>query len=703
MISEKVLETHLSRKAILYIRQSSQQQVVRNEESRNLQYAMESRLRELGWKVVEIIDEDLGRSAAGTTQRSGFERLIAEVCLGQVGAVAAREVSRFSRNSRDWQQLVEVCKMVGTLLIDQETVYDPRHGNDRLLLGVKGTLSEYELDILRLRALDARIEKARRGELRTIVPAGYTITTEGEVAKDPDQRVRDAIDLVFRKFIERGSVRQTLLWFLEERIDLPSRCHDGREWKIVWRRPKSSMLFCLLKNPIFAGAYAYGRKGRELTIVAGQPRRVTRRRPMDQWHALIYDHHPSYVERAEFERIQEMIAKNNKGLLQAGAGAPQKGPGLLSSLLRCRRCGRKLSITYSGRLGNVGRYVCVRGTNDTGVARCISFGGGPLEQVIQQELLRVVSPGAIAAARNLESQMARQRDDVSDAIALSLKEARYLAERARRQYEVVEPENRLVAEELERRWNAALGRVAELERRCEEEQAKRAAKSDMVQVNLGNLAADLEKVWFHPLTDSRLKKRILRTAVEEVVVDVDRGTGTIQAVIHWKGGVHTEAAVPYRRRGQNSIHTNPETIGVIRNLALVCNDVEIAGYLNRNGLKTGQGNRWIAERVRSARSHHKIDGPASTGDQRRTWLTLTEAADLLNVASSTVRHAVERGVIKVLHPLDDGPWLLNRSELDDASVRSEMDRIRRRDVGTAVQDRDEPNLFNQAVCPDEAV
>lgn len=702
-MSDKVQESHLKRKAILYVRQSSPQQVARNEESRNLQYAMESRLRELGWQTVEIIDDDLGRSAAGATHRRGFERMLAEVCLGEVGAVAAREVSRFARNSRDWQQLVEVCKMVGTLLVDQETVYDPRRGNDRLLLGVKGTLNEYELDVLRLRAWDARLEKARRGELRTIPPAGYIVTNDGEVAKDPDQRVRDAIDLVFRKFIEKGSVRQTLLWFLEERLDLPSRCHDGREWKIIWRRPKCSMLFCMLKNPIYAGAYAYGRRGRELTFVGGQSRQTARRKPMDQWHALIYDHHASYVERADFERIQEMIAGNNRGLLQAGAGAPKKGPGLLSSLLRCRRCGRKLSITYGGRLGDVGRYVCIRGTNDTGVARCISFGGGALEQAIERELLRVVAPGAIAAARNIESEVGRQQDDVSTAIALSLKEARYVADRARRQYDAVEPENRLVAEELERRWNAAMGRVAELERRQEEAETKRAVKSDMFLANLGNLAADLEGVWFDPVTDRRLKKRILRTVIEEVVVDVDRGTGMIQAILHWKGGIHTEIDVPYRRRGQNSLHTAPEVVGAIKALALVCNDLEIAGYLNRNGLKTGQGNRWIAERVRSARSHHQIAGPASTGDQRREWLTLTEAAALLNVAGSTVRHAIERGTIKALHPVADGPWILNRGDLDDATVRKAMDRIRRRDIHPAVQGRNEPSLFNHAVCPDEAV
>ena len=339
-MSDKIREHHLERKAILYVRQSSQYQVLHNEESRRLQYAMESRLKSLGWTDVDVIDEDLGKSAAGSTDRTGFERMVAEVCLGQVGAVAAREVSRFARNSRDWQQLIEVCRMVDTMLIDQETIYDPRRSNDRLLLGLKGSLNEYELDILRLRSLEARREKASRGELLTVLAAGYVKTEDGCLVKDPNQRVQNALTQVFRKFLELGTVRQTLLWILEHELELPVRCHGPSGWNVVWRRPTYALVLRILRNPIYAGAYAYGRTGVELEYQGGSPRKRIKRKPMDEWLSLIYDHHDGYIEREDFERIQEMISKNSKQWSEPGSGAAREGPALLTSLPRCRRCGR---------------------------------------------------------------------------------------------------------------------------------------------------------------------------------------------------------------------------------------------------------------------------------------------------------------------------------------------------------------------------
>ena len=281
-MNQKISEHHLARKAILYVRQSSQQQVVRNEESRRLQYAMAARLKELGWAEVEIVDDDLGKSASGAVDRSGFERMVAEVCLGQVGAVAAREVSRFARNSRDWQQLVEVCRMVDTVLVDHETVYDPRRGNDRLLLGLKGSLNEYELDILRLRSLEARREKARRGELIVVVPIGYLKTGDGRMVKDPDRRVGEALALVFEKFVELGSVRQVLLWFLSGSLELPMRRHGAAGWETGWRRPTYSMVLSILKNPAYAGVYTYGKTGVEIEYRDGVPRKRTRNKPVEE-------------------------------------------------------------------------------------------------------------------------------------------------------------------------------------------------------------------------------------------------------------------------------------------------------------------------------------------------------------------------------------------------------------------------------------
>jgi DNA invertase Pin-like site-specific DNA recombinase len=291
-MSEKIRPQHLERKAILYVRQSSAYQVHNNLESQKLQYAMEERLHQLGWREVEVVDEDLGRSASGTVTRAGFERMVAEVCLGQVGAVAAREVSRFARNSREWQKLVEVCRVVDTLLIDQEMVYTPRLSNDRLLLGLKGSLNEYELDLLRQRSVEARREKARRGELIVAAPAGYVKSDEPRWEKDPDRRVQEAVSRVFSKFVELGSARQTLLWFLEHGLPVPVCAPRGG---IVWRRPRYTTIYNMLSNPIYAGAYAYGKTEHTTQYDHGQPRHRSRRKPKKQWWALIPDAHEGYI------------------------------------------------------------------------------------------------------------------------------------------------------------------------------------------------------------------------------------------------------------------------------------------------------------------------------------------------------------------------------------------------------------------------
>src|SRR5499433_3071487 len=305
MISDKIRPHHLERKAILYVRQSSAHQVLHNRESRALQYAMRDRLTTLGWSEIGVIDDDLGRSAAGGVQRAGFERMVAQVCLGKVGAVAAREVSRFARNSRDWQQSIEMCRVVDTLLVDQETVYAPRQGNDRLLLGLKGSLNEYELDLLRQRSLEARYEKARRGELVVAAPVGYLKTEDQGLEKDPDRRIQQRIQLVFSKFKELGSVRQTLMWFLEEELRMPARDGAGT---VSWKRPGYSSIYNILTNPTYGGAYVFGRTEHGSREEMGQARKVTRRRRREEWIALIPQHHEGYVTWEQFEEIQATIA-----------------------------------------------------------------------------------------------------------------------------------------------------------------------------------------------------------------------------------------------------------------------------------------------------------------------------------------------------------------------------------------------------------
>jgi DNA invertase Pin-like site-specific DNA recombinase len=670
-MSEKIQRQPLVRKAVLYVRQSSAYQVSHNVESQALQYAMQGRLQQLGWREIEVVDDDLGRSAAGTVTRTGFERMVAEVCLGKVGAVAAREVSRFARNSRDWQQLVEVCRVVDTVLIDQDTVYAPRHSNDRLLLGLKGSLNEYELDLLRQRSVDARRAKARRGELIVASPAGYLKTEAGRLEKDPDRRVQEAVRLAFSKFVELGTVRQTLLWFLEHGLQVPVRTAPG---ELRWTRPAYGTLYRMLTNPGYGGAYAYGKTEQVPRYTPGGPRPSCRRKPRAAWLALMPNAHDGYVSWAQFEQIQTAIAENV--FRREQSGAVQRGQALMAGLLRCRRCGHKLTVRYTGRHHDVRRYACHRGWLDTGAPRCIAFGGVPVDHAIAHEILRVVQPAAIEAAVVASEEEARRQDDVVAALQRDLEAARYAARRAQKQYDAADPDNRLVADELERRWNAALQHVREVEQQIEQ-QGYRQVPAPARPEEFAELAAELEAVWQHPDADARLKKRIVRTLIREVVVDVDAAAGEVILVIHWKGGVHTELRLPRRRRGQNGQHTSPEIVGAVRVLAQSCSDPVIAGVLNRHGLRTGRGNRWTQERVTALRSHHGI--PCYGRDRRVSegWMNLTEAATVLQVSARTLRLAVERGELAAQHPLPDGPWVFCRDALMTPMADKLVERVRR--------------------------
>jgi DNA invertase Pin-like site-specific DNA recombinase len=665
----KITTEHLARSAYVYIRQSTADQLTHNHESRRRQYGLTDRARQLGWTTVEVIDDDLGRSGGGTV-RPGFERLLAAICEARVGAVLAIEASRLARNGRDWHTLIEFCGLVGTLIVDEDGIYDPRHPNDRLLLGMKGTMSELELSLFRQRSQEALKQKASRGALILGVAAGYVKVGRDRIEKNPDQRAREALQLVFSKFAEFQSVRQVHIWLRDEGIELPVKSRDGEARGIVWRLPAYNIVHNILTNPIYAGAYAFGRTTSKVSVEQGR-KRVRRgvHRPMTEWDVLIKDHHAGYITWEEFERNQGVIANNATGKGSAAVkGAVRRGELLLPGLLRCGHCGRKLHVSYSGKLG---RYSCYGARTNHGTARCISISGLSVDSAVGAEVLRVLKPlGIEAAVKAIETQTGRT-SAAQRQLDLSLQQARYEAAHARRQYDAVDPANRLVAAELERRWNDALQTVHRIEGEIASIVATRPPPlGERERQELMRLGADLELAWSHPAATATTRKRILRAALNEIVV---RKEGpVINMVVHWRGGDHTALQVKLRLNAAGRHHWPPpeDTIALVRQLARLMPDRQIARLLNRSGKSTGYGNGWTEQRVRSFRNHHDIAVYRDGEWADRGEISLDAAAQTIGVAKMTALRMIRRGDLKGRQACKGAPWVIKAEDVAAFGPRS---------------------------------
>jgi excisionase family DNA binding protein len=669
----KITPEYLVRDAIVYVRQSTAFQVAQNLESQRRQYGLTERARQLGWSDVEVIDDDLGRSGAGA-RRPGFEKLLAAICEGRVGAVLSLEASRLARNGRDWHTLLEFCGLVGTLIVDEDGVYDAASPNDRLLLGMKGTMSEMELSVFRQRSIEAMKQKARRGELFLTVAVGYVKADGDRIEKDADRRIQDAIALVFRKFAELQTIRQVLVWCRQEKILLAALGASATSNRVIWRLPVYPTVHHILTNPVYAGAYAFGRRTARVTIENGHKRVVrSLERDWRSWEVLIREHHKGYISWAEFERNQQLIADNTNGERFMSRGAVRPGEALLPGLFRCARCGKKLHVRY----GQTYRYECVGAFNQLAAARCVTFGGMRVDRVLAKEVLDRLQPLGVEAALAVIEARSQQRSEKKGQLELALQQARYEAARARRQYDATDPENRLVAGELERRWNERLVAVRELELEIDRLDADTApALTTTDRERLMSLGQDLLRAWESPGTTPETRKKIIRTVISEIIVDIVGDT--LELIVHWQGGDHTRLAVKRNRAGQTRWTTETDVVDLVRALARQMPDETIAAVLNRSGKLTGHGNSWTRGLICSVRRQYGVAVYRHGERADRGEMTLDEAAAALALSTSTIRRLIAEGALPANQHCKGAPWIICKADLEREEIRSQADARRSR-------------------------
>ena len=659
----------LKRKAVVYVRQSTQAQVHLNLESQRRQYELVDEARRQGFRDVEVIDDDLGRSASGTVARPGFDKLVAWLCAGEVGAVLCFDASRLARNGRDWHHLLELCGLVEARVIDLDGVYNPCRPNDRLLLGMKGSISEFELGILRTRMLDAARAKARRGGLRISVPIGYIWHRKIGLGFDPDLRVQEAIRVIFSRFRQLGSARQVHLSLRADEVHFP-RPSDGK--KLIafdWTPVRYRNVISVLKNPFYAGVYAYGKSENRTEIVDGRARKTYGHyRPLQECEILLKNHHEGYIDWAEFERNQNQLAANAYRR-KDGAKSGRGGRALLVGLLTCGRCGRRLTVNYTGRSAQP-VYRCDRGSVMLGLRRCMTFGGLRIDAAVVRELIHAVEPMAIEAALSAERMHMETQREQQSILELELQQARYEASLAERRYAACDPDNRLIAAQLETGWEATLRRVQECESRLD---AARAPKVTPAKPDFAGLAEDLDAAWKTPHVTMRTRQQLLRALVNDITVDIDEAAREIVLTIHWKGGQHSELRLRKPQSGEHDCRTSDEALAVIRSMATRWSDEDIAATLNRMRMPTGQGKTWTAHRVssiRRVRGIHAYRSAVKDGE----WLTMIEAARLYGVTSHRIRTLIKAGILPAEQVVPGAPYQIRASDLKTDRVVQAMGR-----------------------------
>src|SRR6516225_3838181 len=662
----KITASHLARYALVYLRQSSASQVEHNRESTERQYALASKARELGWPAerIVIIDEDLGLSGGGTATRSGFARLTAEVALARVGLVLGLEVSRLARNNAEWYRLIDLAGLTDTLIGDGDGLYHPAVFNDRLLLGLKGTMSEAELHILRARLNGGIRNKAARGELRRGLPVGFVWGEgDGEVCFHPDEAVCTAIRQVFAQFAETGSARRVWLWFRSEGLKFPLQMDQGGE--IRWVEASYTAIHQVLTNPVYAGAYVYGRTRHEIVLDAtgGRKKRV-RHLPRAEWQVLIPEHHPGFIDWQTYEANQERLAENTRPKPHKSGGAVREGGALLQGLASCGHCGRRLHTHYRGRNSSPGYHCAGKVLIENRGVYCLNIGGSQIDEAVTRTFVAALEPAGLAATLAAAERLEAEREAALKQWRLGVERARYEAQRAERQYQAIEPENRLVARTLETEWEKRLRDLAaaEAELKRREQQCPRALSPEEKD-QLRSLGSDLRKVWTAPTTTDRDRKELLRALVEEVMVIVDRPQHRAHLTLRWRGGALTELDLSLPRSQPRGIRTDEDTLSLLSRLAALYPDDVIAGILNRQGRKTATGERFTANQVGSLRRYHNIPRFQPSAEQPTGELVpIRKAAQILGIYPSTVHRWLNDGFIAGEQVTPGAPWQIRLTD-----------------------------------------
>lgn len=667
-VTSKLKAHHLTKKAIIYLRQSSSGQVKNNLESQKLQYALVDRAKALGFSQVQVIDIDLGASASvGSRQRPGFQQLLTSVAVGDVGIIFSRELSRLSRSDKDWCHMMEICQLFGTLIGDDVNIYDPADYDDQLILGIKCTINVAELNILRMRLLQGKEAKAKRGELFAIVAPGY-VRDGNSIIKDPNIRVQEAIALIFKKFQQFGSIRQTYRWFMDHHIELPVNKSAGGQTEITWKLPAQTFIPCVLHHPIYAGVYVYGRRVIKTVFEQGEiKKRQEAYRSPEQATVFIKDHHEGYIHWETYLSNQKMIENNGTNFQPDEAMlAVRQGHGLLCGLLRCKRCGHKLQVRYWGKSGTIPRYLCRGHYGTAGASYCIGFGGKKADQCIEQEVLRMISPVGVQASLKAIEMCDSQQNDQLKALNRQLQQAEYEAQRMFKQYDQVDPNNRLVADTLEQRWNEKLTSVEDIKQRISALDIMKTTLSEQEKCAITRLGQNFSDVWSHPGSDIAIKKKIIRCLIKEIIVDIDEENELLKFIIHWDGGAHSSVDIPRPLPAPLAHKTSEENIDIITKMAHRHNDTEIARVLSMLGRKTGKGNRWSKQHVGTIR--RKLGIKNVPIKENHTILNMSEAARYCGVSNSTLIQLINKKILPADQVVQFAPFEIKKADLDSEPV-----------------------------------